>query len=79
MSRGSLLCQILAVEQTISRLFSLWLTIVLTLKLITVNGGTSFGASASVSANGLISFGSDTVASSLHHETLRGVKSEYAK
>src|SRR5882762_8684095 len=29
------LCQILAVAQTISRLFSLWLTIVLTLRLIT--------------------------------------------
>ena len=35
----------------------------------TVSGGVSFGASSSVSANGLMSFGSETVASTLHHET----------
>jgi hypothetical protein len=65
---GALLCQILAVAQTTSRLFSLWFTMVLTLKLIMVNGGTSFGASGSVSEKGLVSLGSDTVASSLHQE-----------
>lgn len=40
-----------------------------TLKLIIVSGGTSFGASASVSRNGLMSFGSETVASTLHQDT----------
>ena len=40
-----------------------------TLKLITVSGGISFGASVSVSRNVFISLGSETVASSLHHET----------
>lgn len=57
-----------AVTQTISRLFSWWLTIVLTLMLMTFNGGISLGASASVSGKGLMSFGSFTVASNLHQE-----------
>lgn len=39
------------------------------LRLITVNGGTSFGAVASVSGKGLMSFESVTVASTLHHDT----------
>lgn len=39
------------------------------LRLMTVRGGTSFGALGSVSGNGLMSFGSETVASILHQET----------
>ena len=35
---------------------------------MTVRGGVSFGASASVSGKGLISFGSETTASNLHQE-----------
>lgn len=64
-----LLFQILAVAQTISHLLSLWLTIVRRLRLMTVSGGISFGASESDSENGFRSLGSDTVASNLHHDT----------
>ena len=60
---------ILAVAQTISRIFSWWLTIVRILRLAIVRGGISLGAFGSVSANGLISFGSSTVTSNLHQET----------
>lgn len=67
--KHALLCQILAVAQTISRIFSWWFTMVRILKLTTVSGGVSIGAFGSVSARGLISFGSDTVASILHHDT----------
>lgn len=58
-----------AVAQTISRMFSRWFTIVRMLSDTTVSGGISRGAFESVSGNGLMSFGSDTVASTLHHET----------
>lgn len=64
-----LLFQILAVAQTISHLLSLWLTIVRRLRLMTVSGGISLGASESDSENGFRSLGSDTVASNLHHDT----------
>ena len=63
------LCHILAVAHTISRLFCAWFTIVRTLRLITVSGGVSFGAWWSVSGKGLMSLGSETVASNLHQET----------
>jgi hypothetical protein len=63
-----LLCQMRAVVQTTSRLFSWWFTMVRTLRLMTVNGGVSFGALGSVSGKGFISLGSVTVTSSLHQE-----------
>lgn len=59
-----------AVAQTISRLFSLWFTIVRRVSDMTVRGGVSLGARSLVSGKGLTSFGSATVASNLHHETL---------
>jgi hypothetical protein len=52
-------------------LFSLWFTIVRSVSDMTVSGGVSRGAAASVSLNGLKSFGSATVASNLHQETCR--------
>ena len=55
-----------ALAQTISLLFSLWFTIVLTLKLMLVSGGVSFGAVGADSGIGFMSFGSSTVASNLH-------------
>jgi hypothetical protein len=42
------------------------------LRLAIVRGGMSLGAFESVSAKGLISFGSVTVTSSLHQETYAG-------
>jgi len=46
------------------------------LRLAIVRGGVSLGAFGSVSANGLISFGSSTVTSNLHQETYAGRKGE---
>jgi hypothetical protein len=60
---------ILAVAHTTSRIFSWWLTIVRMLRLAIVKGGVSLGAFGSVSAKGLMSFGSVTVTSNLHQET----------
>jgi hypothetical protein len=57
------------VAQTISRLFSLWFTIVRKVRDMTVRGGVSLGAVASVSEKGLMSFGSATEASNLHQDT----------
>jgi hypothetical protein len=63
------LAQIRAVAQTTSRLFSLWFTIVRRVIDMAVMGGVSLGAWSSFSAKGLMSFGSETVASNLHHDT----------
>jgi hypothetical protein len=60
---------ILAVAHTISRMFSSWLTMVRILRLAIVRGGVSLGAFWSVSAKGLIFFGSVTVTSNLHQDT----------
>jgi len=62
-------CHVRLVVQTISCLLSWWLTIERTLKLITVNGGISFGRLGSDSEIGLILLGSRAVTSSLHQET----------
>lgn len=56
-----------AEAQTISRVFSLWLTTVRAEMLMTVSGGVSRGLSASV--KGRISLGSLEETSSLHHDT----------
>lgn len=60
-------CQTRAAAQTISRLFSLRWTTVRLLKLRMVNRGMSFGAVASVLANGE-TFSCETSASSFVHE-----------
>lgn len=67
--KNVLLAHVLVEIHTTSRLFCLWFTMVLTLRLITVRGGVSFGAVMSDSEHGLMSLGSETVTSNLHHET----------
>lgn len=57
-----------ALAHTISRLFSLWLTMVLTDKLRMLRRGISFGALLSLSLNGLTHFGEGTLTSSLHQD-----------